>query len=465
MGASALATEIRRGGLTCSAAVASVLARIATLNPSLNAACLVLADEALDIAREADRRLARGDPVGPLHGVPFTIKEALDLAGSATTDGLPAHRDRIASMDAPIVCQLKLAGAIPVAKTNMSEGAARWQTESGLFGATRNPWDPGRTVGGSCGGSAVAVAVGMGPLSVGNDIGGSLRQPAQCCGVASIKPSFGRVAVASSTRDGDLSLVEVLFGADGIMAREVADLRLALQMVSGSDSRDPWWVPVPLTWTQAAPRRVALTLESCGSCLDPEVAAGVHRAAAALVEAGYVIERVDPPRIAEMSWLWRRFMAAQTELIRPHRVIEHYTAATRRYLELQRATTPKATKYTLMDLLAERSRLLAAWQSFFESYPLILGPVSTMAPFALGDDLSSAAAVASLFECHRLTLAANVLGLPAVVVPLTRAGRVPLVAQVIGPRFGEALCLDAAGAIERSDGPLTPPEEIAACGE
>ena len=114
----------------------------------------------------------------------------------------------------------------------------------------------------------------------------------------------------------------VLFGADGIMAREVADLRLALQTVSGPDSRDPWWVPVPLTWPEAAPRRVALTFESCGSRLDPEVAAGVNRAAAALVEAGYVIERVEPPRVAEMSQLWRGLMAAQAELIRPQRMNE-----------------------------------------------------------------------------------------------------------------------------------------------
>jgi amidase len=462
MSATTLAAEIKQGRLTCVAVMESVLARIDALNPALNAASLVMSDGALRSACQADAALVRGDAVGPLHGVPFTIKEALDLAGFATTDGLPSHRHRLARQDAPIVRQLKHAGAIPVARTNMSEGAVRWQSESGLFGATRNPWDFDRTVGGSCGGSAVAVAVGMGPLSVGNDIGGSLRQPAQCCGVASLKPSFGRVAVASSTRKGDPSLVEILFGADGIMAREAADLRLALQAVSGPDSRDPWWVPAPLTWPQILPKRVALTLESCGPRLDPDVAAGVERAAEALAGAGYAVARADPPRISDMAQLWRRFMVAQVSLLRPPRTTAEYMAQTRKYLELQQATAPKVTKYTLMELLAERGKLIQSWGDFFDIYPMVLGPVSTEAPFVLGADLANAEAVAALFECHRLTLAANVLGLPAVVVPVMRAGRMPIVAQIIARPYREDLCLDTAEAIERSVGPFVPLEEMAA---
>jgi len=149
--------EIRARRLSCVEAMHSVLSRIEHVNRFVNAMTVVLADQALEMARQADRSLGKGCSAGPLVGIPFTVKDAVDLAGTATTDGMPQFKDRIASEDAPIVRQLRLAGAIPIGKTNMSEGAARWQTASGLFGETMNPWDRGRTVGGSCGGHGAVV--------------------------------------------------------------------------------------------------------------------------------------------------------------------------------------------------------------------------------------------------------------------------------------------------------------------
>src|SRR3954447_7052890 len=172
------------------------LDRIEAVNSKVNAITRVLADEALQAAKEADRAVAEGGPLGALHGVPFTVKENIDVAGTATTQGLPAFADAIASVDAPAVARLRAVGAIPIARTNMPDMGLRVHTEAFLHGVTRNPFDGERTAGGSSGGEAVALATGMSPLGLGNDIGGSLRNPAYCCGIASLKPSSHRVPEA-----------------------------------------------------------------------------------------------------------------------------------------------------------------------------------------------------------------------------------------------------------------------------
>jgi amidase len=169
------------------------LARIADVNPHLNAITRVLGDEARAAARAADAALAAGEPLGPLHGVPFTVKQNIDLAGCATDNGVPALAQAISPVDAPIVERMKAAGAIPIGRTNCPDMALRVHTDSSLHGLTRNPWDPMRTAGGSSGGEAAALASGMSPVGLGNDIGGSLRNPASCCGIASLKPSAGMV--------------------------------------------------------------------------------------------------------------------------------------------------------------------------------------------------------------------------------------------------------------------------------
>lgn len=450
-GATALAEDIRRGRISCRDAVEGVLSRIDEVNGWLNAISVVDRERAVLAAEQADQLLKREEPVGPLHGVPFTVKEAIDMQGLATTDGLPAYRSRVAPADSPIVKNLRSAGAIPIGKTNMSEGAVRWHTESSLYGSTKNPWDDRKTAGGSCGGSAVAVAVGMGPLSVGNDIGGSLRWPAQCCGVASIKPSQGRVASASTTRESEPTPFQVLFSADGLMAREVDDLRVALHAASGPDSRDPWWVPVgPISRRLKDNRiRVALTVTGCGPRVDANIANGIFEAANALAAAGVAVDEVDPPQITEMSRLWRLSMVSQRARPPFSSAMASFSDKTLRYLELQRMTDPKVDLYSFVEAFQQRNSCLREWTEFLERYPIVLGPVSTNPPFSVDDDLVDAEFVAALFESHRLTLAANVLGLPAVVVPVTSTDGLPRVAQIIGRKYREDLCLDAAEIIER----------------
>jgi amidase len=200
LSATELAHRIARRDLSSAEVVDAHLSRIDAVNPALNAVVRVLADEARAGAALADRQLAAGEKVGPLHGVPFTVKENIDMAGLPTTWGVPALAQAVAPADAPVVERMRAAGAIPIGRTNLPDMALRLHTVSSLHGLTRNPWHPGRTAGGSSGGEAAALASGMSPIGLGNDIGGSLRNPANACGIASIRPSAGRWCGRSAWR-------------------------------------------------------------------------------------------------------------------------------------------------------------------------------------------------------------------------------------------------------------------------
>jgi amidase len=241
------------------------LARIEAVNPALNAVVRVLANEARAEAALADKKLAAGETVGPLHGVPFTVKENIDMAGLPTTWGVPALAQAVVPADAPVVERMRASGAIPIGRTNLPDMALRVHTDSSLHGLTRNPWHPGRTAGGSSGGEAAALASGMSPIGLGNDIGGSLRNPANACGIASIRPSAGRVPDAGYVPTEEHLLAVQLMNVQGPMARRVADVRLGLRVLMGSHPRDPWSIDAPFDGPQLArPIRVAVLAEPPG---------------------------------------------------------------------------------------------------------------------------------------------------------------------------------------------------------
>jgi amidase len=198
MGGAELATRIRRRELSSREVIEAHIRRIESANPSLNAVTALLADEALSAADTADRAVKAGDVVGPLCGVPMTVKEDSDVKGSATTHGLAPLRNAIVERDAPQFAELRAAGAIPIGRTNMPEFGMRWHTNNALHGATRNPWAADYTPGGSSAGEAAAIAAGLSLIGKGSDGAGSLRWPAQCCGVTALKPSHGRVPVVSA---------------------------------------------------------------------------------------------------------------------------------------------------------------------------------------------------------------------------------------------------------------------------
>jgi amidase len=283
------------------------LRRIETVNPSINAVVVVLGEQALDAAKAADRAVAAGDDVLPFRGVPFTIKDNIDVAGTPTTQGFKALAQTYPSRDAPIVERMKAAGAIPIGRTNLPSGAVRWHCESELWGATINPWDRTRTPGASSAGEAAAIATGMSPWGLGSDGLGSLRHPAQCCGIAALKPTLGRIPQATAIEPEYSTIGIQLTSVDGPLARRVADLRAAFGVVVGPTWRDPWTVPAPLHGPQLpTPIRVALVVDPAGQGTAEQVREGVRKAATALADAGYDVDEIEPPSIE---------VAAQTLLV------------------------------------------------------------------------------------------------------------------------------------------------------
>ncbi len=457
LGAGALAARIRSGRTSSREAVEACLARIETVNPQVNAITVVRADEALAAADAADRRRAAGESPGPLHGVPFTIKENVDAAGWPTTQAVPGLADNVVAEDAPVVARLRAAGAVPLASTNMPDFGLRWHSDSSLRGVTRNPWDSGRVAGGSSGGAAAALATGMGPLALGNDVGGSLRYPAQCCGVCSLKPSLGRIARASANMPAELPMSFQLMYVEGPMAREIADLRLALAAMSGPDARDPWSVPAPLQGPDPGrPLRVAVTVDPAGGGVDPQVASGVRTAADALANAGYAVEEIEPPNLAEACELWRRVLFSEIRAQMLPMLRGLVSADALRSIELCDPFIADLDREGYMAALADRARLLREWLLFMERYPIIVGPVSTARPFAVGEDIIDTEHSRAIMDSQRLLTAVNILCLPAVVVPVGEAAGLPQSVQLIGQPFREDLLLDAGAALEQVCPPITP---------
>ena len=434
------------------------LARIEAVNPKVNAVVRVLADAARSDAAAADRKLASGDAVGPLHGVPFTVKENIDMAGLPTTWGVPALSGAVVPLDAPVVERMRAAGAIPIGRTNLPDMALRVHTDSSLYGLTRNPWNLERTAGGSSGGEAVALATGMSPLGLGNDIGGSLRNPANACGIVSIRPSAGRVPDAGFVPMQDWLLAVQLMNVQGPMARRVADVRLALQVLIGAHPRDPWSITAPLAGpAPPKPIRVAMVPEPPGGPTDPEIGDAVRRAAGALAAAGYEVIEACPPRYEEAIALWGQFLlgdfAVVLDQLLPLMGRDGATFVTR----VNSAAPPPDSK-TMSQIFISRHGVARAWSEFLAQHPLLLTPTWTKLPFEHGFDVATPEGTAATMELMRPVVPANLLGLPSACVPAGRdaATGLPVGVLVTGPRFREDLCLDAAEAIEQRLGLDTP---------
>lgn len=451
-----LAVAIRSGDASACDAIESCIARIDAVNGEVNAVTVVYADEARAAAAAADAKQAAGEALGPLHGVPLGVKENIDVQGWPTTWGVPAFADALAPQDAPIVAQLKASGAIPLAATNLPDFALRWHTDSSLRGATRNPWARDRTPGGSSGGSAAALATGMVPLALGNDLGGSLRVPAQYCGVSSVRPSHGRIARASSTMQSELPISFQLMYVEGLMARSPGDVLPALAACCRFDARDPWWVPAPLEQPAGELPNVAVSIDPGNMGVDPQVADGVRKAADALSDAGYPLEEVDPPDVAEALQTWQLLLFNEVRVMMFDTIEQLSMPDAPASLALCDPFVPVLDKDDLVRTFAERTRLLRDWLMFFQRYPLLLGPVSTEPPFMLGADLESTERSKRLMDSMRLVVAVNLLGLPVSVVPTGVAEGLPQAVQIIGPPFAEARCLRAGAAVEAVLGAVTP---------
>ena len=457
MSATEMAETIRSRQASSQEVIEAHLRRIEAVNPSVNAVVIVMAEQALAAAKTADRAVADEHPLPPFHGVPFTVKGNIDVAGTPTTQGLKALANAYPARDAPIVERMKSAGGIPIGRTNLPSGAMRWHCDSELWGATLNPWDRSRTPGASSAGEAAAIATGLSPLGLGNDGLGSLRHPAQCCGISALKPTLGRVPQASSVEPAEMVPIGVqLTGVSGPLARRVADLRTAYEIVAGPTWRDPWSVPVPLRGLDlAGPIRVALVLDPGGHGTAEQVQDGLRKARRALEDAGYAVDELEPPGIDAAAnalvvmdsapgvrAVWQQLAALSPPDLR------RFVAA---FFEAAGEPDGMAVEQAFIT----RQALLRAWGEFQEIHPLILAPIATDIPRLAGTDLDQGQVAADI-RTMRMAMAVNTLGLPAVALPVGIGGGLPQAVQVIGPRYREDLCLDAAQAIEQRLGILTP---------
>ena len=452
-----LAQAIAARRVSSREATASALARLEAVNPSINAVVDVLADAAMDAAAAADAAVARGDALGPLHGVPVTVKINVDYAGRPTTTGVVAFKDDIAAADSPPIASWRASGAVIIGRTNVPAFCARFFTDNDLHGRTLNPWDAGLTPGGSSGGAAAAVATGIGAIAHGTDRAGSIRYPAYACGVVGLRPSFGRVAVYSANPSVEATLASQLMSVQGPLARSVADVRLGLQGMMRGDARDPWWVPAPMFNAPAGrPLRVALFEGTAGAAIDPIVASSVQRAAAWLAQAGCIVERAEPPSFTELADMF--FSMVKTEEGEgTSRAIERLgDDALRR---ARAGTMARATKYTLEEYvvaLGRRTAILRQWQAFLETYDVLLLPVSYRLPLPIDEDQKGNDAVARMIEAHAPMLAVSMLGLPSLAMPTGTEGTSPTGVQIVSGRFKEALCLRVGEMIEAACPPATP---------
>jgi amidase len=454
--ATKLAELIRKHEASSVEVVESHLRRIEAVNSSVNAITVVLADSALEAAKKADA----SSGTGPLHGVPFTVKENIDCMGSATTQGVPAFAEAMPTRDAPVVERMKAAGAIPIARTNLPEFGLRISTDNPLRGRTLNPWDATRVAGGSSGGEGAALATGMTPIGLGNDIGGSVRSPAYCCGVLGLKPTTGRIPHVSSLPPEDSGLSSQIMLVEGPMARHVEDLRLGYEILSGRNILDPVSVDAPLYGPDPTNKRAALVIEVPGVDLPASSVAAIKAAGAIMASQGWKVEEVNPPELASVTEVWGQILAMDicvtTDLIGPLMA----PGSSGMLRELVAKYRPDELKIPIVH--AERDRLSRLWSLFFADYPIVLGPTWTDIPFLHDEDIQPGSGVDMTIDRIRFITPANVLGIPALALPMGVSEGLPTGIQVYADRWREDLCLLGAEMIQAEVGQICPIDPIAA---
>jgi amidase len=459
--AAQLAAAVRAKEVSVREVVTSCLERIADVNGALNALVEVAADEALDSARVADDMVSAGVELGPLHGVPVATKINSDQVGHATTNGIAALAGDIAPADSPQLRRLRRSGAILLGRSNTPAFSIRWFTENDLHGRTNNPWDETRTPGGSSGGAAAAVASGMVAVGHGNDIGGSIRYPAHACGVVGLRPTVGLAAGYCGPRNGDQSLSMQTMAVQGPLARNVGDVRLALEGMAGYDPFDPASLPGDVVAEPPRrPRRIGV-LRDGPAPLHPTVAKALDDAAAALADGGYEVVDVSLPLLEEAWRLW--FLLAKEEfrhltlpLVNDVGDAASRTVAAHDYTVIADWWGPSPTMEDHVRGYARRGTIIRDLQLFMEEVPVVVLPVSAEPQFEHDADIVSVESRYRTMAALYSMMAISLVGFPALSVPTGVDDGLPSGVQLLGRRFDEARLLDVAQAIESRVGPLTP---------
>jgi amidase len=479
--AQALSAALAAGNVSAVELARDAMARIESADGPVNAICAKTYESGLAAAAEADARLARGE-CGPLLGVPMTIKESINLAGAPTTWGFPAARDYRPPEDALIVQRVKAAGAVILGKTNVPITLGDWQSYNEVYGVTNNPYDLGRTPGGSSGGSAAALAAGLTPLSLGSDIGGSLRAPAHYCGVFAHKPTHnlvpprGSVPPFAPALPGSIDLAVL-----GPMARTADDLIALLDVIAGPDDLDEavgyrLALPPPRVKTIAGARILVLAAHPQAP-LDAPIAAALERLAGGLEKAGARVARSSPllPDLAMAGRLFERLLLATLFARGPEADYKSAADAAAKLNDADVSLTAERLRgatTTFRGWSADNSRrngVRAAWRAFFREFDALLCPIATVAAFPHDHSPDQ--------EQRRILVngeprpyldgliwpgVATLPGLPATAIPIGRTDAgLPIGAQIIGPWLEDRTPLELARLIEREFGGFSPPPAFA----
>lgn len=445
-----LAEMIRRRTLSPVEITRAVLERIERLNGRLGAYVLVHAERAMNDARVAEQAVTSGQPLGPLYGVPVSIKDNLWTAGDRTTSGSRLFAEFVAPEDAPSVAALRAAGAIFVGRTNLPEFAWRGSTDNRLFGESRNPWDLTRTPGGSTGGGAAAVAAGLGPLALGSDGAGSIRIPASFCGLVGLKPTFGRVPMYPAVGGHELTAHVCP------LARTVRDVALMMSVIARYDRRDQFALPddrvdylaacdEPLAGRRV---RVAWSADLGFAPVELETREICASAARAFAEIGVEIEEASPD-LGDPSWILRTLYGGAQAGAHAARTPEQKAQMDPELVAYAEASSGLSVGEYLKALTA-RQAMVDTLRQFFERYDLLLTPTLCLPAFPLG--VVGPREVATREVTHlgwTLCYPFNYSGQPAVSVPAgwTSTG-LPVGLQIIGRRLEDALVLRAAASFE-----------------
>ncbi|HKW19264.1 MAG TPA: amidase [Terriglobales bacterium] len=445
--------------------VKSHLNRIGELNPKLNAYVQVDSEHALAQARTAEAALARGAELGPLHGVPISIKSSIDVAGMRCEAGTKLRAGHVAEHDAPLVSRLRKAGAIVLGVTNTPELLMAWETENLLYGRTNNPWDLSRTAGGSSGGEAAAVASGCSAGGVGSDGGGSIRVPAHFCGICGLKPTPGRIPATGHFPQsvGPFALLGVV----GPMARTVRDLKLLFEVMQGPDVGDPSAAPVPVRWRDEGGLkkiRIGYFEDDGRTRVTPETRSAVRRAAKALQSAGFEIEPFRPDGLEKARQLWWKIFGVAGGMLLGPMLRGHETELSpilKQFSGWVAEETPH-TAQTLLDTWIERDVVRMQIFGQMERVPVMLCPVAAVPAFRHGErewqiDGQTVKYLDAWSYCEWF----NLLGMPAATVPAARsADGLPIGVQIVAVPWQEEAALEIAEVIEAQCGDLGQPSAV-----
>jgi len=388
--------------------------------------------------------------------VPVTTKVNTDQAGCPTDNGVVAFRDNIAARDAPVVANLRRAGAIVIGRTNTPAFSMRGFADNALHGRTLNPRDPALSAGGSSGGAGAAVATGIGPIGHGNDIGGSVRIPALFNGVVGLRVSLGRIPAYNPSQQVARPIGSQLMAVQGPLTRTVRDARLALAAMAQGDPIDTRWAEVPLAGPPLPrPIGVALVPQNPGGSTHSAQAEAVRQAGRHLAAAGYAVEEIAPPDLEAIIETWHRIGSTDVLPVLAPQMAEHGDPDAQTSMRLWRELMPPTDLRGVLGALAQRDLFLWRWLEFMQRHPLVVMPTMGDLPPPHNLDTTREGGVRVL-DALRVSLISPLLGLPALAVPVGIHGPLRPGVQILAPRFREDLCLDAGDVIEAAEGVVSP---------